>query len=464
MDKHLNYYEVRWKNFKGFKDSKWVKIKPLTILLGSNNTGKTSFLAPFLLMNQTLASRDSNSALITKGDVYDGGNIQELVNDYNLRKDISFGFKYHIHHTDEKIEKVGNYPPGAIEVTLGVIGNKQDGEIRVKRETIYDIFFQEFFTFSLKNKDKYVFSGPMAENNMNAEEKEAISNCSPLNFLFSVDSILSNFFKKKTNKNKTVDETPVKRKKRFSLEFEEVIDALAYNYSRVMNHVGDLSYIGPVREHPHRIYEISNERLYTVGPKGENMVNLMKRYFGNQNRHPKVDEWIKRFEFGDWLELKKLYGNTYSIRFRNNSSEMYTSIANAGFGASQLLPLIIQALVSPPGSLTIAEQPEIHLNPRLQCELADLFAFMVNQKQRIIIETHSEYLLLRLRKLIAEKIITNDDVALYFIEKRNGQSAIREIPIEVDGHIEPSDWPSDFFEDSLRESISLANQQSKIKE
>ncbi|MCP9752365.1 DUF3696 domain-containing protein [Ferruginibacter sp. HRS2-29] len=461
MDRHQNYYEVRWKNFKGFKDSKWIKIKPLTILLGSNNTGKTSFLAPFLLMNQTLASRDSNSALITKGGVYDGGNIQELVNDYNLGKNISFGFKYHIHETDEKIEKVGNYPPGGIEVTLGVYGKKEDGEIRVKKESIYDTYFQEFFSFTLKEKKKYEFSGPLASSKMNAEEIDAIANCSPLNFVFSPDSILSNFFRKKSKE--TPDETPVKRKKRFTVEFEEVIDALSYNYSRVMRYIGELSYIGPVREHPHRIYEISNESLNTVGPKGENMANLMKRYFGNKGRHPKVDEWIKRFEFGDWLELKHLYGNTYSIRFRNDGSDIYTSIANAGFGASQLLPLIIQALVSPKGSLTIAEQPEIHLNPRLQCELADLFAFMVNQKQRAIIETHSEYLLLRLRKLIAQKVISNNDVALYFVEKKNGQSAIKEIPIESDGHIDFKDWPSDFFEDTLRESISLANQQAKLK-
>jgi AAA15 family ATPase/GTPase len=46
-------YEVRWKNFKGFEDTDWIKIKPITILIGANNSGKTSFLAPILLMNQT---------------------------------------------------------------------------------------------------------------------------------------------------------------------------------------------------------------------------------------------------------------------------------------------------------------------------------------------------------------------------------------------------------------------------
>jgi predicted ATPase len=176
-----------------------------------------------------------------------------------------------------------------------------------------------------------------------------------------------------------------------------------------------------------------------------------------------MDFWVKKFGFGDWLQLKKLYGHTYSIRFRQNNKKMYTSIANAGFGASQLLPLIVQALVSPPGSLTIAEQPEIHLNPRLQCELGDLFVFMAKQEQRVIVETHSEHLLLRLRRLIAQKEISHDEIAIYFIEKTKDTSTIKEISIEKDGHIDPIKWPKGFFEESLKESLALATQQLKNK-
>jgi predicted ATPase len=188
------------------------------------------------------------------------------------------------------------------------------------------------------------------------------------------------------------------------------------------------------------------------------MTNLLKKYFSKQNSD--LNKWVKRFGFGNWVEIKYLYGNSYSIRFKEKrNSKIYTSIANSGFGASQILPLIVQALVSPEGSMTIAEQPEIHLNPKLQCELADLFAFMAKRDQKIIIETHSEYLLLRLRKLIADKTISSDDIAIYFIEKKEGYSDIREIKVEPDGHIDSEQWPDDFFEDSLREALSLATHQ-----
>jgi predicted ATP-dependent endonuclease of OLD family len=53
---HTPDYEVRWQNFKGFVDTGWIKIKPITILIGPNNAGKTSFIDPFLLMNQTITS------------------------------------------------------------------------------------------------------------------------------------------------------------------------------------------------------------------------------------------------------------------------------------------------------------------------------------------------------------------------------------------------------------------------
>ena len=96
MDKHLDHFEVRWKNFKGFKDTGWIKIKPITIILGPNNSGKTNFLAPLLLMNQTVTSRDSYSPLILKGDVYDAGNYQEIVKDYITENNVQFGYRYHL--------------------------------------------------------------------------------------------------------------------------------------------------------------------------------------------------------------------------------------------------------------------------------------------------------------------------------------------------------------------------------
>lgn len=457
MDKHLNYFEVRWKNFKSFVDTDWIKIKPITILIGTNNSGKTNFITPFSLMNQTLYSKDTDSPLIIKGHNYDGGNYQEIVNNYDKRKNIFFGYRYHIHKTDKKIKSVGNYPPGSIEITLGL---KKDSttDLIIKKESIYDVYLREYFSFVLNSKNKYDYNG-VGIQDLSPFETKAINNSTPLNFLFTPNSLFFELSRIKTN-----EDIKVKRKtERFSHGLTELINALTYNYVVIKDKIGDLSYIGPIRELPHRMYEITNENFNTIGVRGENMGNLIKKHFSKSNQ--KLNEWINKFEFGGILKINpiSLHYNLYSIQFDEKNSKLYTKISNAGFGVSQVLPFIIQALVSPKDSITIAEQPEIHLNPRLQCLLADLFVFMAKRKQTIILETHSEHLLLRLRLLIAEKKISANDVAIYFIDKKDGISNIKEINLQDNGHIKPIDWPDGFFGETLKTSFALASEQSKSK-
>jgi predicted ATPase len=179
---------------------------------------------------------------------------------------------------------------------------------------------------------------------------------------------------------------------------------------------------------------------------------------------PKLNAWVRRFDFGRALEVKPLSDDLFSLELvgtRNGKGRDKTNLADVGFGGSQVLPLVVQALTAPKESLMIAEQPEIHLNPRLQGVLADLFVDMAKQDRRVIVETHSEHLLLRLRTLVARGVIPPSDVALYFVEKRDGKSTVREIPITTKGHIEPDRWPVGFFEDGLKESLALATQQAK---
>jgi len=128
-----------------------------------------------------------------------------------------------------------------------------------------------------------------------------------------------------------------------------------------------------------------------------------------------------------------------------------------------VLPLIVQSIYAPSDSIIIAEQPEIHLNPKLQTTLADLFCDAVAQGKGIIVETHSEHLLLRLRVLIAQRVISAEDVALYYVEREGVECQVRRIPVESNGHIDADTWPAGFFEDSLREALSLALTQSQTE-
>jgi predicted ATPase len=147
-------------------------------------------------------------------------------------------------------------------------------------------------------------------------------------------------------------------------------------------------------------------------------------------------------------------------------------IIDVGFGISQILPVIVQGFLSLDDSLTMIEQPEIHLHPKMQAELADLFIDIVNgatiqkggifsKKQKespqkyLLIETHSEYLLHRLRRRMSEGKISSQDVAIYFIappRDKNSSAKIQEKDVSPDGSF---DWPQDFYEDELKKDKNL---------
>ena len=75
-------------------------------------------------------------------------------------------------------------------------------------------------------------------------------------------------------------------------------------------------------------------------------------------------------------------------------------------------------------------------------------------------ETHSEHLLLRLRRLVAEGQFSPDDVAILYVEKDGATSRVQDVPVDSLGHIEPSRWPAGFFNEGLSESLALAQAQS----
>ena len=173
-----------------------------------------------------------------------------------------------------------------------------------------------------------------------------------------------------------------------------------------------------------------------------------------------MNGWVRRFGFGERVRLVEIAENLASIEFVQSNGDSL-NIADLGFGASQLFPLIVQAISARRGTLTIAEQPEVHLHPRLQGLLGNLFVELANSGQRVLLETHSEHMLLRIRTLIAKGDLDSDDVAIYFVNCEDGLSEVKRVQIKDDGHIEPRDWPKGFFDDALRESIDLAKTKDK---
>jgi predicted ATPase len=109
------------------------------------------------------------------------------------------------------------------------------------------------------------------------------------------------------------------------------------------------------------------------------------------------------------------------------------SISNVGFGISQILPLIVSVLMTPENSLCIIDEPEVHLHPALQSRLADFFIEMINLKKRIIIETHSEYII---NKILYHKLLNNEyNIGMLWVAKEGMESEIHVMESDELGYI-----------------------------
>lgn len=216
-----------------------------------------------------------------------------------------------------------------------------------------------------------------------------------------------------------------------------------------------VNHVSPLRAHPKRYYFLDNANINTSinTLDGNSLTEVLKE---NTKVRTKVNEWLKKF--GLQVNVSTLQDIIHKLKVRQHSLEL--DITDVGFGISQILPIIVQGFLSFDNSLTMIEQPEIHLHPKMQADLADLFIDIVKNRNKrksnsmnlqkyLLIETHSEYLLRRLRRRIAEGKISSEDVAIYFLEHPDdGQSGtiINEKTISSNGYF---DWPQDFYAKEL---------------
>jgi hypothetical protein len=164
---------------------------------------------------------------------------------------------------------------------------------------------------------------------------------------------------------------------------------------------------------------------------------------------------------GEGKGLQTLGGfDSARVKFSLASGRNRTSPSNMGIGFSQMMPLVASAFGSE-NNLMAIEQPELHIHPALQTELADLFIQSAKERgNRFLIETHSEHLILRIMRRIRETTrnslpegkhpIKSADVAILYVQPGKNGSTVQELRIDEQGRFQDN-WPQGFFEERLDE-------------
>ena len=201
-----------------------------------------------------------------------------------------------------------------------------------------------------------------------------------------------------------------------------------------------------------------------MGRRGERVVDAMLAarergpYLspGFRRKHQTLEEriahWLKELGLIHDFSVESIAENSsiYQVRVQKSPSSAKVLITDVGFGVSQILPVLVLCYYVPPGSIILLEQPEIHLHPSVQSGLADVFIDAVkNRNIQIIVESHSEHLLRRLQRRIAEESLKPEDTALYFCEIQNEGSSLTPLDVNLFGDI--TNWPKDFFGDEFGE-------------
>jgi predicted ATPase len=184
------------------------------------------------------------------------------------------------------------------------------------------------------------------------------------------------------------------------------------------------------------------------------MADLLRR---DETVLRRTNAWMKRFEIGYQLRLRALSGrNSDVFEFRlvdqTRRPKVNVSFSDVGFGISQLLPILVQSIATEDRVITI-EQPELHVHPRLQAEIGDLLVDCVEQNgHQFLVETHSEHLILRLRRLVREGKIDAKHISVIYVGRGREGSTVQQIGLKPDGTFD-QEWPGGFFPERLRELL-----------
>lgn len=389
---------VSFENYKAFYEKQIMRLKPITILIGKNSSGKSSIAKLFTLFENSLQGNIDEPLLLKNNGVELGAEFDNLF--------------------------FGNNPGGIPLIFKIVFENNVEIEIGLLKKD--DGYGLDVFQWKYRD-DAQEFELELNDEGYLDVLSNKIYDCEFKGFVPT----------KFTGKN--TDENCLEK-----IKIEKI----------------DVDYIGPFRILPERYFYLTGQTQFRdTGVKGENAYAMLgiSKLKKDDELCKDVGKWYQE-NFGGW-ELKvddREKKPLIQILLSKNDNDV--NIVDVGQGMNQALPLVVRANIKDrPDSMIILEQPELHLHPAAHGDLAELFAKSAKQNsQTFIIETHSENMLLRLRKLVVENNFgfTKDDIVIYWIEEAEfkGQE-LMEITIDQDGIL--SDWRDGVFDEGLKEILEM---------
>ncbi|NUU61258.1 AAA family ATPase [Paenibacillus agri] len=522
-------------NIKSFSEYSEVELKKINIFVGRNSSGKSSLIRFPVVLSQTF-QEDIHTPLLLFGKLIDYGNFDDVIYNHEGEK-FAFGFGFsakelrheimrrnniHIHDMKNLMRHFyKNFDEVDIEVEVKKVNKKMivdSFHLLIDKKLVLTIKRE-----AKKNKYDIRIHGVLEIGKMGLSEltnPELINmNVSFNKFIPDIQmygEILKDTFKNNLGIKKEDEELfnvisnhftnreylyqdlfelesniaegiiPEGMKKRIEELNTIMKNLLIYSailssiYTKLNKFSNQVTYIGPFRENPERVYRDSENSFNDVGKNGENTSLLLRQADQNKNfLLNKVSDWFKA-SMGYTINIDEIENsNLFKVVVSSTDGRSKDNLIDVGYGIAQVLPIVTQIFMEHSSndefrrtvynmgkkSTIIIEQPELHLHPAAQANLANLFVekSLSEIDSRILIETHSEHLIRRLQVLIADPDIkiNHQDVAFYYIDKSNdGSSCVKRMELNDKGQFTDK-WPSGFFDKGYELSKELLSMSKK---
>ncbi|MFC6281672.1 MULTISPECIES: AAA family ATPase [Polaromonas] len=505
-------------NFKVFGSQQRFDLAPITLIYGPNSGGKSSIIQALLLLKQSVQAPINQGlrdrVLIPKGLYVDLGQSKSIHHKHLFENSISLevGFKF----SAQAASRI--YRPILLEndeFYTSLRFEHREDSIRAKLPAVaeirYKIISKLRTTLSMSLVKDIKPTRKITGDELDLEDANELRNT--INF-FKFHSLsdmraFSSFLNElPPTRGEEIqrdyfelDDFPDKEKNRFQVGFRPSISGkttylptTVRNLSqtdgrRTESHLGILdgpsqvlsqiarefnlqfeamSYLGPLRSRPRRLYELSQQYQGSIGSSGEYAVEALKTDMSMESSddHSVIDfvnKWLETFEIPYTVAIDEIgnevLGDLAMLKLCDKRTGLWVAATDVGFGIGQLLPVIIEGALAVRSNnanrrekAICIEQPEIHLHPRLQANVADFLIETARTSScQWIIETHSEALMLRIQKRIREGTLAAESVSVVFVEP-TGENGSRIINLRLDNNGNFIDeWPGGFFEENFSE-------------
>jgi DNA-binding response OmpR family regulator len=416
-------------NFKGWVGPHRLELGQVNLFLGSNSSGKSSILQSLLLLKQTAESSDQSLPLQVGGPHarhVDLGSFYDIVSAHDLEKSVGLAVSW-------------RSPVHPDRLSLEVEVHAPRGRQRTRR-----------FEFR-HGAHKYGMASQGGGYSVFAyatgQQHAGFTSRSPVKcYGFPAEALI---------------QVPA--------EAVEVMRDLQHSFESLMDKV---FYLGPLRERPAREYFWTGDRPSAVGARGDRAVEALLALHRDENDTANADtqrdatqlvaSQLSQLGLARDFRLHQVTPRQFEVRLITSEGSAEVGLADVGFGLSQVLPILILGLYAPEGSIILVEQPELHLHPAAQASLGDILLEVARKRRlQFLIETHSEHLLTRLQRRVAEEAWPPEELRLYVCEKGSAGSKLSSLQLNTFGEI--SNWPEAFFGDILEDSSAISRMAMRRK-